>query len=646
MSTSPRVSVVGPPIRVSTLPGLTLAISIVVAACAPAPSPSLIGSPDPSGNLAPGVDLILTRGTIVTLDAPDGPAEAEAIAIEGTRIAAVGPASEVLGLAGSKTQIVDLEGRAVYPGFIDAHSHWYQPGRLGDLTPEQVDQVLLSRGWTGTNDLNVYPEFADILFAAHEAGRIRVRMNAYLAINSAGTDQVRYGDWFDEQGLTPGATVGDRLRIPGIKIFIASDWDRVGKWSPSELTEEVTRHSEAGWQIALKQISDESLDLAIAAARATEAGDPGSDHRIRLEHALEMRPDQLDAVRELGLLPIVQLGGLEADLQHEAEMDELIADDGYGAVWPWQDMLGAGIPVIGSIAVVPAEGLRSRFTMSVAQMLHGAMTGISEAGNEPWPGREAQSLTLEQGLRALTVDAAFSTFEESDRGSLRAGKLADLVVFSEDLRGAATDPERLRRIEVAATLVDGELLWCGHGLDLWCSDFGQDVPVRLVDEAALAPIPGGVGGPGSSPGGSPGATPGPGGGTGPVLVTDPLVASLSASASRAGQGPELALDGDRDTFWSSGSDAPQWLQLDLRGPTQVSAVSLVVFQNPAGLTTHRLEVLVGGAWSTVVTFEGMTETGQVLEWRPPDPLPGVAAIRITTLESPSWPEWLEMEIEN
>jgi len=67
------------------------------------------------------VDLILHRGVVHTVDGQDR--IAEAIAVAGGRIVAVGDSAQVLQLAGPATRVVDLEGRAVVPGFVDAHPH-------------------------------------------------------------------------------------------------------------------------------------------------------------------------------------------------------------------------------------------------------------------------------------------------------------------------------------------------------------------------------------------------------------------------------------------------------------------------------------------------------------------------------------------
>jgi predicted amidohydrolase YtcJ len=71
---------------------------------------------------SPAVDLILHGGPILTMD-PDCP-RAEALAVAEGRILAVGRQADLMALAGPGTQVVDLAGRALLPGFIDAHGHF------------------------------------------------------------------------------------------------------------------------------------------------------------------------------------------------------------------------------------------------------------------------------------------------------------------------------------------------------------------------------------------------------------------------------------------------------------------------------------------------------------------------------------------
>lgn len=88
-----------------------LASGVLLAACGGSPAP----------------DLILTGGRVFTADSAR--AWAEAVAVTDGRIAAVGPADDIDTLAGPETRVLDLEGRLVVPGLIDAHEHvvWPDP---------------------------------------------------------------------------------------------------------------------------------------------------------------------------------------------------------------------------------------------------------------------------------------------------------------------------------------------------------------------------------------------------------------------------------------------------------------------------------------------------------------------------------------
>ncbi|MGD8360075.1 MAG: amidohydrolase [Gemmatimonadota bacterium] len=89
-------------------------------------------------------DLVLTNGKVVTVD-PMVP-EAEAIAVKGYRILAVGSASEIAGYVGAETRTIDLEGRLAIPGFIDSHGHYMSLGEskmILDLTQARTwDEIV------------------------------------------------------------------------------------------------------------------------------------------------------------------------------------------------------------------------------------------------------------------------------------------------------------------------------------------------------------------------------------------------------------------------------------------------------------------------------------------------------------------------
>ena len=141
----------------------------------------------------------------------------------------------------------------------------------------------------------------------------------------------------------------------------------------------------------------------------------------------------------------------------------------------------------------------------------------------------------------------------------------------------------------------------------------------------------------------------------PVLQPDPcsaegvpanlaLGASATASASLPEGPPGHAIDGLFETGWGAGGFPPQWIQIDLGAVRSVHEIYLAVDQFPAGDTRHRL-LLAGadGVFTLADEFEGRTEPGDVLSFRPPVPVTA-RFVRVETLSSPSWVGWHEIQV--
>lgn len=118
---------------------------------------SVACTPSPPADPA---DLILTNGHVITVDANDR--IAEAIAVRGSRIAAVGTTAEIEALAGPATERVDLAGRTVTPGLMDAHVHFATGGtrRLYtlDLSYPNVESVVDVVGAVAEQTSSLGPE--------------------------------------------------------------------------------------------------------------------------------------------------------------------------------------------------------------------------------------------------------------------------------------------------------------------------------------------------------------------------------------------------------------------------------------------------------------------------------------------------------
>ncbi len=116
-----------------------LALGAIMTAFAPPPAPAR----NPAAGL-PQADLVVWGGRIATVDAKNP--EAEAIAISGDRIVAVGKRAEIAARVGSATQVIDLEGALAVPGLIDAHAHFFGIGDAAiqlDLTkPRNFGEIV------------------------------------------------------------------------------------------------------------------------------------------------------------------------------------------------------------------------------------------------------------------------------------------------------------------------------------------------------------------------------------------------------------------------------------------------------------------------------------------------------------------------
>ncbi|MBN1103674.1 MAG: amidohydrolase family protein, partial [Deltaproteobacteria bacterium] len=83
--------------------------------------------------------------------------------------------------------------------------------------------------------------------------------------------------------------------------------------------------------------------------------------------------------------------------------------------------------------------------------IHAAVNQKTRTGQDYAPG---QKVSAEEALRCYTLNGAYATFEEHIKGSIEPGKLADLVILSED--PTQVPPERIKEIQVIATMIGGD----------------------------------------------------------------------------------------------------------------------------------------------------------------------------------------------
>lgn len=571
--------------------------------------------PSGSSSAATPADLILFDGDVVTMD-PQQP-RAQAVAISGDRIVAVGSNDAVLVLRGSGTTVIDLEGKVVVPGFIDAHQHRLSDGPSAlSTTPEALAQAAVSQGLTTIDELYVDQGRLDRLEAMDRAGSLPLRVNAYLAVQENSASGAMLGDYY--QAYASGEQLTPHVRVAGIKVFTDFNNATILLWRQPDLDAFLLARLQEGWRIAIKTVSTRSLAMILAAlesAQSTDASLPIAGTRI--EHALFMTPAQIASIVDLGVEPVINLNVPGELVGVDDGLPELIASEPAGSYAPWRDLFTAGLAPAG-MSGFPSLYVDEPVGQPFGSPLHLLYQGVSRAGNlgvQSPTELLSEALTAEQALQALTVNAAQAAFQADQLGSLRVGYLADLVVLSGDPLSVPT--AQINELQVLETIVGGRTVYCAEGASALCAGTPRG------EEPSTPPV--------SSPGAgsSPSST----------------AWTATASISLPDHPPSAAIDGDQDTWWSAGAGPVQWLQLDLGATVELSSIRLTTSQYPAGATVHRL--LIGDSpddLEVVHTFSGSTSDLQALTF---DFATGTAAryIRIETTSSPSWVAWREIDVK-
>lgn len=419
--------------------------------------------------------MVLRNATVLTMD-PARPA-ADAVAIVGDTITAVGTDAEVLAAAAPNATIVDLDGRVLLPGFNDAHCH-----RIGDReisgyeSAEAAIEDALAGGWTSISELFVNQERLDELRALDDANRLRLRVNCYLPVNYLDD---KFGVWFG--AYRPHQVFSPRLRIGGVKIFADSAWtnemfmtephtdrpDYRGDvyWTPDEFTNLVRSLHDDGWQMATHTAGDAAHDLVLDAYEAALAGADNSAHRHRIEHVMALRDDQVQRMRDLSILASFQLPWFTSDTT--ADVEATVGPERLTWVGRWRDLLDAGVPAVASTdhPYADREALNGT-TGRAMKALSIAVTRVGEQGLAPPPWQADQRLSVEQVLGLITRAGAYATFEEDRKGTVTTGKLADLVILSDDPR--SVDPGDLAGVSVEMTMIGGQVEYCAPDAGALC----------------------------------------------------------------------------------------------------------------------------------------------------------------------------------
>ncbi|MFX1548676.1 MAG: amidohydrolase [Promethearchaeota archaeon] len=391
-------------------------------------------------------DYIFYDGDFLTME-PNS-SNVEAVAVQGDSIAAVGKRNAIFPLADTDTVFIDLEGKSLLPGFIDSHSHWLGDRLLVNISdPNEIIEILVQNGWTSISELFVdggwHQGRLDELRLLDQQGNLTVRVNAYLPLNY-GFD--RFGTWYKD--YQPGYEFSPNLRIGGVKLFM-DRW--YTQWMPffdqSELETLMQEAHDLGYQIAIHSVMDNATDVVLNALETVLAEESNEKYRHRIEHLVLLRDDQILRMKEMKILASIQISWVNSDWTTSESYPYL--ENYTHLAGRWRDIVETGVPTIGS-----TDFPYNHWDMkSPLQQIALAVTRVGGQGLQPPEWMANQTLSVEQALRLLTIEAAYGTFQEDVKGSIKEGKLADLVILSDNPLTVAES--ELQDIEVLMTMIGG-----------------------------------------------------------------------------------------------------------------------------------------------------------------------------------------------
>ena len=211
------------------------------------------------------------------------------------------------------------------------------------------------------------------------------------------------------------------------------------------MVELVKKFHRAGMQIAIHGNGDATIDDIIYAVDMAQKECPRDDHRHMLIHCQTARYDQLDEMKRLGITP--SFFSAHAYYWGDRHYNVFLGPERACRQNPARSAQEKGIrfTIHLDTPVTPINPLL---------LVWSAVNRLSTGGNLIGDGERISAL---QALRATTIDAAWQIFQEDNRGSLEVGKLADMVILSEN--PLTVDKGQIKDIRVEQTFVGGRRVY-------------------------------------------------------------------------------------------------------------------------------------------------------------------------------------------
>ncbi len=317
---------------------------------------------------------------------------------------------------------------------------------------KEAEQNLFSVGLTTVVDAGLSFEAVQLLDSLQKKGELKMRVYAML------TPSVKNKDHYFKNG--PYTT--DRLTVRSFKVYGDGALGSRGAClihpyadRPNEtgfLLDEVQNYKDLAaelyqhkFQMNTHAIGDSANRLILQIYGNLLKGK--NDLRWRIEHAQVVNPKDLPLFGQYSVLPSVQPTHATSDMYWAGDrlgMDRIKHAYAFKALMQQNNMIPLG----------------SDFPVEHINPLYGFHSAVArqDAKNYPAGGFQMDNaLTREEALKGTTIWAAYANFEEKQKGSIEAGKVADFVILDQDIM--TIKPDAIRNVKVLSTYLNGEKVY-------------------------------------------------------------------------------------------------------------------------------------------------------------------------------------------
>ena len=358
----------------------------------------------------------------------------------------------------------DLDGYAEEPAAMNPFYAVTTP-RLGldfNAMIGDMQRIYLEHGVTTCQDGATAPDMAAVLAGLAKAGLLQMDIVAYPMWGTDVMATLAANAEFDSRGYT------GHFRFGGLKMFLDGSPQGLTAWMTEPYVE--GPDGERDWVAYGTMTDDDAAAFAKAAIDSNHQllchcnGDAAADQLLRVYEAAR---DASDNPGKAALRPVmIHAQTARADQYGKMAEIGMIPSIFSSHIWYWGDAHLRNLgPVRGGRVSACGDAARAGlpFTLHTdtpvlrPNLLEAAWCAVNRVTKAGAQLDEDQKVTPYQAMRAITFNGAYQYGEEDLKGTLEAGKLADLVVL--DRNPLAVDPREIRDIKVLATIKEGEVIY-------------------------------------------------------------------------------------------------------------------------------------------------------------------------------------------